>query len=96
MTKVDLNNKLKVLLTATKIVSPHGEIELDLDLQFALFNSLKPVVTRHYKQLVKARMLSMLPDDKQIDLVDAVDQVSEAAADGLVKAEADAIAKKRK
>lgn len=91
-----LNQDLMVLMSANKIVSPNGEIEIDMQETLALFNVLKPIITRKAKAVIKREMESRVENSAQIDISDAIDSVSEEAAEQLVKSTAKSIAKTRK
>lgn len=90
-TKADVQKKLEILLTATHVQSPVGSMELESADKLALFNALKPIITRRFKQQVKERMQKMVAES-QIDLVE---EVAKKAADGALKGAVDAVSKKR-
>ena len=80
--KAKLQHDLQVIMSANKIVSPHGEVQIDMETTLHLFNALKPIVTRKIKQEIKERMQGNHPSASQLDIVD---EIAAQAADGVVK-----------
>ena len=85
-----------VLMSANVIDSPNGAIEIDMETTLALFNALKPIITRKAKAQIKLAMQENIIDNKQMDLEDAIDSVSSEAAEQLVKSATKSVAKTRK
>lgn len=75
--KAKSNDDLKVLLTCTKLVSPVGDLEIDSDMRLTLFNALKPIITRKYRELIKANMVA----NGANPLMVIVEEIAEMAAD---------------
>lgn len=85
--KVNIDNAMKVILSAEKIVASNGDyIMVDSDMMLALFNALRPVVARNIKAKIKANIeANIVNSGKQLDLDVAVDEVSSEAAEQQIK-----------
>lgn len=90
-TKQDMQKDLEILLTADRIVGPAGMLEIDSGCKLALFNALKPLITRKHKALIKERLQKMA-SEAQADLVE---ELADKAVDGMLKGAAKKIAEKR-
>lgn len=87
--KAKLQRDLQVLMSANKIVSSHGELEIDLETTLHLFNALRPILMRKIKQKIKeTAVASALPGQ-----MDIVDEIADKAVKGIEK---DVIAKIKK
>ena len=85
--KINIDNAMKVILSAEKIVSSNGDyIVVDSDMMLALFNALRPVVARKIKARIRSNIqANIVLSDKQPTIDDAVDDVAEEAADQQIK-----------
>lgn len=88
MSKDIMKKDLEILLTATKLVSPAGELELDSSTKLTLFNALKPIIMRKHKIAINERMLQMASEAQK----DLVEEIADKAAESMVADAAIAIA----
>lgn len=87
--KAKLQRDLQIVMSATKVVSPHGELEIDLETTLHLFNALRPILMRKIKQKIKETTASSaLPGQ-----IDIVDEIADKAAKAIEK---DVVAKIKK